>query len=349
MNKIKEKLGQMFIIRMQEKEINDELISLIKDYHVGGISLYSKNYDSYEEMIKLINELKRINSKYNNTPLFISIDEEGGRVDRLPKEFVTLPSAKKISSKEENIIEQGKIIGEVLSKTGINLDFAPVLDIQRFPDNHAIGDRCFGDNKESVAKNGLLMMKTLNKYLMPVVKHFPGHGLIKRDSHMFLSKVIKNVKESDDIYPFLEAIKKEAPAIMVSHLILKQIDKFNPASLSKKVITGYIREELNYNGLIITDDLKMKSVNVIYGYKRAAFKAINAGNDLVLIGSSYSIVKRCIDGVITKMNANIKDNIDSSYERIINMKNKYKINDLECKPVKVEKYNERINKLRNNK
>ena len=168
MNKIKEKLGQMFIIRMQEKEINDELISLIKDYHVGGISLYSKNYNSYEEMIKLINELKRINSKYNNTPLFISIDEEGGRVDRLPKEFVTLPSAKKISSKEENIIEQGKIIGEVLSKTGINLDFAPVLDIQRFPDNHAIGDRCFGDNKESVAKNGLLMMKTLiilEKYL----------------------------------------------------------------------------------------------------------------------------------------------------------------------------------------
>ena len=159
----KEKIGQMVVIRMHGKKITEDLVSLIRDYHIGGISLYTNNYSSYDEMLSLINSLKELNSRYNKTPLFIAIDQEGGRVNRLPKEFLNLPPAKRISIDKKYIKESGSIIGDILYNLGINMNFAPVLDIQRFPDNHAIGDRCFGDNKEDVTTNGIIMMNEISK------------------------------------------------------------------------------------------------------------------------------------------------------------------------------------------
>lgn len=344
---LEEKLGQMFIVRMKGKTVTSELESLIKEYHIGGISLYYNNYDSYEEMYSLINELKKINKKYNKTPLFIAVDQEGGRVDRMPDEFKTLPSAKKISIDEKLIKESGNITGELLSDLGINLNFAPVLDIQRFSDNHAIGDRCFGENKEDVIKNGLLMMNTLKKNVIPVVKHFPGHGLVKRDSHILLPVISKDIKKEDDICPFIEAIKENVPAIMISHIMLTEMDKIYPASLSKKVIKDYLVNELGYKGLIITDDLKMKAVNFVYGYKKSALKAIEAGENVILIGSDYEEVKKCINFIKLKLNDSLIDDINTSYEKIISLKEEYNLNDDKKEKIDIEKYNKRIDKVRN--
>ena len=195
MNKnIIKKIGQMFIIRMHGKKITNELEQLIKEYNIGGICLYSKNYNNYEEMLSLINDLKELNKKYNKEPLFIAIDQEGGRVNRLPKDIKNILSAKKISKKDKYITEAGNITGEILFKSGINMNFAPVLDIQRFDDNHPIGNRCFGTNAKDVSKKGNLMMKTLKENnIISVVKHFPGHGLVKYDSHLLLPIVTKNI------------------------------------------------------------------------------------------------------------------------------------------------------------
>ena len=343
---LEEKLGQMFIIRMQGKTITEDLISLIKEYHIGGISLYSRNYDSYEEMYNLINNLKKINSKYNKTPLFIAIDQEGGRVNRLPIEFENIPSAKKISKDNKLVEESGRITGELLSELGINMNFAPVLDIQRFKDNHAIGDRCFGDNKEDVIEKGILMMNSLKKNLIPVVKHFPGHGLVNKDTHIFLPGIGKDITKEDDLCPFIEAIKEDAPAIMISHIMIRKMDKMYPASLSKKVITDYLINELRYEGLIITDDLKMKAVNFIYGYKKSAYKAVEAGNNLILIGADYDEVKNSINYIKLKLNDSIEENINISYDKIINTKNKYHIADEKKSVIDIDKYNKRINKIR---
>ena len=339
------KLGQMFIIRMHGKTITKELEILIKDYHIGGISLYSRNYDSYEEMQKLINDLKELNAKYNNTPLFIAVDQEGGRVNRLPNDFKNLPSAKDLGEKNK-VEEAGNIIGELLNEIGINMNFAPVLDIQRFKDDHAIGDRCFGSNKEDVITNSVKMINSLKNYLVPVVKHFPGHGLVKRDSHLFLSFVKEDIEKTDDIEPFKNAINNNVPAIMMSHIIISKIDKMYPASLSKKVIKDYLVDKLNYKGLIITDDLKMKAVNILYGYKKSTLKAIDAGNNIVLIGADYKIVSECINYIKSKMNYSIKDNIVNSYNKIIDVKKDYKINDEQKKKINIDYYNERINKIR---
>ena len=339
------KLGQMFIIRMQGNAINDELETLIKDYHIGGISLYSKNYSSYEEMRVLINDIKKINSKYNKTPLFIAIDEEGGRVDRLPKDFKNLPSAKYLSQTNK-VKEAGSLISKLLYSIGINMNFAPVLDIQRFNDNHAIGDRCFGTNKEDVIKNGFVMVDSLKEKVIPVIKHFPGHGLVRRDTHLSLPIVRKEIEKTEDIEPFLEAINNKVPAMMVSHMIISKKDKTYPASLSKKVIKNYLIDKLNYKGLIITDDLKMKPIKILYGTKKASLKAIGAGNNIILIGENYKLVMECIDYIKSKMNENIENNIDISYKKIIKIKKDYNINDEPKRRINIDLYNKKIEKLK---
>ena len=196
---LREKIGQMLIIKIQGKEITNETKRMIEEYKVGGIILYRKNYDTYEEMINLINEIKKVNNESGNIPLFISIDQEGGRVNRMPRELKNIKSAGKLVAKDNiEIIEQaGMVTAQMLKESGFNMDFAPVLDIQRFEDGHAIGDRCYGKNAEEVSKNGIQIMKELaNGGVIPVIKHFPGHGLTKKDSEKALNSVIENISNA---------------------------------------------------------------------------------------------------------------------------------------------------------
>lgn len=342
---MREKLGQMFIIRIHGKEVTDELETLIRDYHVGGVSLYSKNYDSYDDMYKLINDIKKINKKYNDTPLFIGIDEEGGRVNRLPKEFIGPPSGKMIRSNINYVKEDGLLIKEILKNLGINLNYAPMFDIQRYDDSHPIGNRCLGKTAEDVIKNGSVMVKQFDDFVIPVIKHFPGHGLVKRDSHLFLPITNSDIKNVEDMEPFKDAIKNKYPAIMISHILIKKMDMFHPASLSKKVVKDYLIDELKYDGLIITDDLKMKAVNILYGYKRSCLKAIKAGNTSILIGGDYKTVLSCIKYVEKKMNDSLKENIEIAYDKIIKAKKEYHINDNPTKKMDVSYYNAKMQKL----
>lgn len=342
---MKKKIGQMFIIRMNGKEITNELVSLIRDYHIGGISLYSKNYDSYDDMYRLINNIKKINKQYNDTPLFIALDEEGGRVDRFPKDFKTLPAAKRLRRDISFVNEDGLLIKEMLENLGVNLNFAPVFDIQRFDDNHIIGNRCLGETAQEVIKNGITMVKLFDDKVIPVIKHFPGHGLVKRDPHFLLPSTNVNITDEEDIEPFKEAIKNNCPAIMISHILVKKMDRFYPASLSKKVIKDYLINELKYNGLIITDDLKMAAVNILYGYKKSCLKAIKAGNTALLVGGSYSDVMHCINYIEKKMDYLVKENIELSYDKIINIKKKFHINDDATKKMDVNYYNSKIQEL----
>lgn len=236
---IEQRIGQMLIIALEEKEITEKTINMIQKYNIGGIILYRKNYSSYEEMLKLINNLKEIN-RINEIPLFISIDQEGGRVNRMPSEILNVKSASKLSSTGniEIVKESAKIISEMLTKTGISMNYSPVLDIKNFKEDHAIGDRCYGENKEDVSKYGMEFMKELSKGgILPVIKHFPGHGSTKQDSHMMLPVVRKSKEEleNEDMEPFKNAIQNDAEAIMVGHILAKDIDRKYPASLSKKL------------------------------------------------------------------------------------------------------------------
>lgn len=350
---IEQKIGQMLIIALEEKKITEKTINIIQKYNIGGIILYRKNYNNYEEMLRLINKLRKIN-KVNEIPLFISIDQEGGRVNRMPSEILNLKSASNFSKTGdiELIKQNAKIVSEMLTKTGISMNYSPVLDIKNFEEKHAIGDRCYGENKDDVSKYAVEFMQELSKgEVLPVVKHFPGHGATKQDSHMTLPVVRKSKEklENEDMVPFKNAIENGAEAIMVGHILVKDIDKKYPASLSKKIIQEYLIGKLKFKGLIITDDLKMLAVRLRYSLKSAVMFAINSGNNMIMIGTKYKNIESIIKSISRKVEKGKIDinEIDESVEKIICLKKKYNISDNEVLGFNIEDVNKKIKELNN--
>lgn len=350
---IEEKVGQMIIIGMDTNYITDRIKTMITKYKIGGIILYRKNFATYQDMLKLIQDLKELN-KENKIPLFISIDQEGGRVSRMPPEIKKLPSATKLVKNmgKEGVIKSAEITGKMLKKSGVNLNFAPVLDIKRFGDDHALGDRCYGENKEDVTIYGIEVMKILQKQgVIPVVKHFPGHGATKQDSHAFLPVITKKMQklEKEDMYPFEQAIKSGADAILVGHLLIRNVTGIYPASLSRKFIYQYLRKKYKYNGLIITDDLKMKAIKMLYGATTAVKKAFEAGNDIIIFRFNKDEEKKSIENIIKLVKTGkIKESrINKSINRIIKIKQKYNLSDeLKEEGINIENINQRIQELR---
>ena len=171
---IEEKIGQMLMVGLKTPNNFKNIENLIKKYKIGGVLLYKKDYKNYKELNELINKLRSL-GRENKIPLFIAIDQEGGRVNRMPNDFKNLPSASEIA--KAGIIEKtSDITGEMLEKTGFNFNFAPVLDIKRFKENQAIGDRAFSNNVEEVTKCGIIYINKIKEHnIVPVIKHYPGH------------------------------------------------------------------------------------------------------------------------------------------------------------------------------
>ena len=350
---IEEKIGQMIIIGMDTNYITDRIKTMITKYKIGGIILYRKNFNTYQDMITLIKSLKELN-KNNKLPLFIAIDQEGGRVNRMPKEIKNLPSANLVATMggEELVSQSSNIIGNILRNSGFNLNFAPVLDIKQYETEKAIGDRSFSTDKTKVASCGIEMMRALQKNnVISVIKHFPGHGATKTDSHYFLPIIKDSMKkiENEDLYPFCKAIENGADAILVGHLLIKRITGFYPASLSRKFINKYIRKRYKYNGLIITDDLKMRAIRFVYGADLAVRKAFEAGNDIIVFRFKTNEEKRVIAKIIRLVKKHkIKESrINRSVNRIIKIKEKYHLSDIEnINGVNIENINKEIEAIR---
>lgn len=350
---IEEKVGQMLMIGIDMPDAISKINDIILKYKIGGVLLYKKNYKSYKELVNLINYIKELN-KANKVPLFIAIDQEGGRVNRMPEDFINLPSAYKLAQyKEENLVKKvGEITGNMLRNTGFNLNFAPVLDIKRFDNDHAIGDRAFSENVNEVSKLGIEYMKQLqSQNVISVIKHYPGHGATKKDSH-FTIPVIKekiNNLEKEDMIPFKEAIENGADAILVSHLKIDKVTNKYPASMSRRFITKYIRKKFRYKGLIITDDLRMKAVQLSYGKNKAVKKAFEAGNDVILFkyNNDIKVIEEIIKNV--KLSVFKESRVNKSVNRILKTKEKYSINneEIEYDETFLNKTNKEILEIRN--
>ena len=341
------------IVGMESNYITDRIKKLILEYKIGGVILYRKNFNTYQDLLKLVKDLQELNS-VNKVPLFISIDQEGGRVNRMPKEIQNLPPANKIANLKdiEIVNEAASITGEILKKSGFNMNFAPVLDIKRFENKHAIGDRCFGDNVEDVCKYGISTMQKLQEQgVISVIKHFPGHGATKRDSHYMLPIINKKIEklEKEDMKVFEEAIKSGADAIMVGHLQIKNVTGVYPASLSRKFIGNYLRKKYKYNGVVLTDDLKMKAIKFIYGSNLAIRKAFEAGNDIVVFRFNKKEEERAIEQIVklVKENKIKQGRINRSVKRVLKLKEKYNLTDVkEFNGIDVESINHRITRVR---
>ena len=322
---LEEKIGQMMIVFYTAPKMDNTLKSALETVKPGGFILFKENITTYDATLKLIKEIKDM----SNIPMFISIDQEGGNVQRLlalqDKEVSNIPYMYNVGLTDNELIakEVGQVIAEELRVFGINMDFAPSIDILSNPNNTVIGKRSFGSNSEIVSKMGLALANSLlENGIVPVYKHFPGHGDTYTDSHVSLPIINKSKEElyNLELIPFINAINNGAKVIMIGHLAVPSITGDNtPASLSKVLITDFLKNELNYDGIITTDALNMKALTNYYSQEEIYVKAVEAGVDILLMPSSsrecLKAIKKAVDeGIITE------ERIDQSVRKILKLK-----------------------------
>lgn len=345
---IEEKIGQLIFAGIDGTTMTHETRQLIHDYKVGGIILFANNMTSHKQTIELLQQIKNANEQ-NKLPLFLGVDQEGGRVERLSEEIKKLPAAMRVGEQDNPDLsfEFGKLLSQQVKLYGFNLNFAPVLDINSNPNNPVIGERSFGNTAEMVSQHGIKVMEGIqSENIIPVIKHFPGHGDTDTDSHFELPQVDKNLPEleSQELIPFKRAIEAGADMIMTAHILLPHIDPDYPATLSKKVIHDLLREKLNFTGVIITDDMTMQGLTDHFEIGQAAVQSIQAGSDIILVAHEYETIFSVYDALKTAIeNDEInEDRLDESLERIIKLKEDYQLGlEVESK-IQMESLNQSI-------
>ena len=289
---LKEKLGQLIIAGFDGYEYDEHLRTLIEDYKVGNIILFTRN-------IKDIHQLSALNRKiYNeilkntgNSPL-ISIDQEGGMVTRIMDGATFCPGNMTLTAtnNSDNAYIIGKIMGDELTHLGINMNLAPSLDVNNNPDNPVIGVRSYSDNPKVVSEYGNKFIKGLQeKGVIATAKHFPGHGDTNVDSHLGLPMINHTLEELEkvELVPFRSAIENGVDAIMSAHIVFSEIDKSGlPGTLSKTILTDLLRNKLNFKGLIVSDCMQMKAIDDQYTTERGTVMGSKAGLDIACISHS---------------------------------------------------------------
>jgi beta-N-acetylhexosaminidase len=263
---------------------NEHARTLVEEIGVGGLVLFTRNLGAPADIAELTDELRR----HAALPPLIGIDQEGGRVSRLPLPGMVFPGnmALGLIDAPELTRTVMRTIGEQLAALGIDVDFAPSVDVNHNPRNPIIGVRSFGDDPERVTRHGLAAVAGFRDAgLLPVVKHFPGHGDTGEDSHLELPtlRIDRARLDQVELPPFVAAIRAGAPAVMSTHILFPALDPELPSTLSPRILTGLLREELGFDGLVVTDCLEMKGIADHWGPEEAAVLALEAGVDMLLV------------------------------------------------------------------
>jgi beta-N-acetylhexosaminidase len=348
---IGEKLGQLVMIGIESPEATPEELELISDGKAGGIIFFQRNIIDSDKFIELVNILKNENIS-SDIPLFLGIDEEGGRVARLSGIFPNLPAISEIGRMDDPDIayEYGAIQAEKLNRLGLNINFSPVLDVASNPNNPIIGDRSISSDPIIVSENGTQLIRAMVvNDIIPVGKHFPGHGDTQVDSHVALPVIDKSLEELKqmELVPFEYAIREKIPALMVGHLLVRALDN-KPATVSGEIINGLLRNKLGFDGVVFSDDMTMGAITENYSIDDAALKFIQAGGDVALICHGTQPVKdflmllnsAVLDGSFTE------DELNKRVFRILKLKDEmYLTNDESMVSVDYD-LTERINNLK---
>ena len=324
-----EKIGQMFIIDYGELDKDfvfrygdDQYNGFdVKKYNVGGFILFAEDIKGVADTVTITDKLKEI----NKIPPCKAIDEEGGPVSRIASSGAVadydIPSARYMADQgEQSVADNYTQIAKTLSAMGFNLDFAPDADVDTNPNNPIIGNRAFSSDAETAGDMAVTAMNVLRENgIIPVVKHFPGHGDTETDSHLGTAIMPHDRQRIDNVelVPFKKAIENDVPMIMVGHIMTPAIsDKDLPASLNPDIVTGLLRNELGYDGVIITDAMNMGAVN---GRSGGIIQAVNAGGDIILMPNDLTSAFYTIEYEV--QNGNIKEErIDESVYRILKLK-----------------------------
>lgn len=323
-----EKAGQLLFIGLPNESVSRN-VAILNELKPGGLILFSRNISTLEQTVNELNTYRQ-NPKMSY-PLLVGIDQEGGRVSRLPEAFATkFPTAAALGRRASSARAIAKAMGDELYALGINLNFAPVLDINSNPHNPVIGDRSYGSTVASVWTSGQqVLLGLIDAGIIPVAKHFPGHGDTSTDSHKAVAIVSANedLLESREIEPFHQAIKALAPAVMLGHLLVPALDSQHLTTVSKAIVSGLLRQKLGFNGVVLTDDLEMGAINQD-DIGEIAVQAILAGADLLLVCHSFAkqlTVRNALLAAIESGRISAK-RLEQSLNRILALKERYRIN-----------------------
>ncbi|MEN2466218.1 beta-N-acetylhexosaminidase [Ornithinibacillus sp. JPR2-1] len=330
---LQEKIGQLMVLGFKGKTATPEIKKLIRERHIGGIILFGRNIGTTEEVLALTTELQREAKKAGHKkPLLICIDQENGVVRRLGEGATILPGAMLLGAtgRSENAYITGLLTGRELKALGINWNLAPVVDVNNNPDNPVIGVRSFGEKAELVSAFGKQAVKGLQDAgVITTLKHFPGHGDTNVDSHLDLPTIshpLERLKEIE-LKPFVDVIEQGADTIMSAHVYFPAIENQEnvPATLSRKVITGLLREELGFNGVVTTDCMEMNAISEGIGTAEGAVEALKAGVDLIMISHlqsrQYEALSLIEEAVRTGDIA--EEIIEQAYSRVMALKDTY--------------------------
>ncbi|MHB1376565.1 MAG: beta-N-acetylhexosaminidase [Candidatus Humimicrobiaceae bacterium] len=339
-------IGEMIILGFRGTEIDNssKIVKDINNYNIGGVILFDydipsksspRNIISPKQTKKLIEDIKKLTRQ----DLFVAVDAEGGKVNRLNAKygFMEIVSAQKIGEDEpKNTFLKASPLGLELDYLGINVNFAPVVDVNINKDNPVIGklERSFSEDPQKVYEHAGYFIDAMHEFnIVTAIKHFPGHGSSTDDSHLGLVDVTDTYKEEAELFPYKKLIEdNKLDIIMTAHVMNRNIDPDNPATLSSKFLQVILRNKLNFKGVIVSDDMQMGAIVENFGFEEAIIKAMNAGCDLLIFsnnGIAYDdniaqkaveIIKKAVkDGKIKE------ETIRNAFNRIKELKEKYKI------------------------
>ena len=275
--------GKLLMVGFEGTTVPKGLRVLVRDHGVAGVILFSRNVEALEQLVEMVRELRALREE----PLLIAVDHEGGRVTRVGEPFTPLPPFRALGRADDDELARawGRLVAAELLAAGIDMDLAPVMDVDSNPANPIIGDRALSGDPACVARLGSRVIRAMRENgLLSCAKHFPGHGDTTEDSHLALPVVERPRPELEAVEapPFRAAVEAGVDAVMSAHVVYTALDAGAPATLSPGILTGILRGEWGYDGVVISDDLEMAAIADRYGAGESAVLAVLAGCDLLL-------------------------------------------------------------------
>lgn len=333
---VEEKVGQLFVLNLEQldsskgsyyewKKCSKQMEKSIKEHNIGGVIMFSRNIGTRKQTKKLIKNLKQ----YAPVPMFVTVDEEGGEVARIAgnpdMKTSSFPTMEEVGKKKDTdyVNKMGQTIGNDIKKLGFNVDFAPVADVKTSNLNLEIGSRSFGSDPEKVAGMVKAFVQGLQSAnVSATLKHFPGQGSSKGDTHIENVNIDSSIAalRKIDFVPFEEGIKAGADFVMVSHISVSRVtETAQPASMSELIMKTILREELGFEGVIITDAMDMASITDKYSAQEAAIGAFEAGADIILMPTDFEEAYQAVLSAIKEGEVGM-DRLDESVQRILTVK-----------------------------
>lgn len=341
---IQKKVGQLFLVGFNGYSVPADFKKAIQEYHVGGTIYFRRNVQSPAQLAELSNELQ--GSRPKECPaMLISIDHEGGKVNRLIKPFTKFPGNDYLGELGSPKIgfEFGVVLGKELKAIGVNVNFAPVVDVNSNPNSPIIKNRAFSSDPEVCGKLGSAVCRGIQKMgVMAVAKHFPGHGDTKEDSHFALPKVEKTLEELEklELIPFRRVIRSRVDGIMTAHIQNSFLDPKYPATLSEATIEQLLRGQLRYSRLVFADDLEMKAISEHFGAAEAAVLAVQSGCDILIYKGDAGFPEEAFAAVVkaVETGAIAREKLDRALARIKSAKASYADNQQTIDVTQVSKH-----------